>query len=595
MGHPVDWFVRVRAVPNAAAQTKVRRKQRDLVGQVEQYDAEVSGAPPQLMDAIDAISEERSVLGSNPTEAELHTTVLFSLAAETLAELEDAANTLVATFEPEEYGQAPPTGGQARRMRTMLPGTAAAVVCRDYTQFMLSRDLAAGAPYCSTEVGDPTGLLLGVSLDSGTDTPVLFDPAYGPTVNESPSLAAVGRLGSGKSYFLKRLCMDTVARGGQVVTIDRSRRGEYVAFGEDIPGTSQVVRLDAGSDIRLDPLRSFSGDEAVTVTLGFLSLLGGCSAHSEEGAALAEAVDMVVERPGAGVNDVLAELERMGEDQRRPDPAARSLARRLAHYRRSALGQLAFGDGEPVSLDADFIVFWAPNLTLPDRETLANGSHTLLPEQVFGQALLYLVAAVGRRVVFQDPSRFAAALYDEAWAILASSHGQSLLVEGVRDGRKHNGAMWLASQHPNDLAEGELADLLGACFVFDQSTRAVPAALELLGVPDHDEAAETLEAGLDTGQCLYRDVRGRLGAIQVLPPALRRYVSALDTTPGGPVAGVGSRSESQAEVPQATVVVRELPAGSPAPDTGEDRGDSRVLPAPSRRRNRLASALSEET
>ena len=80
----------------------------------------------------------------------------------------------------------------------------------------------------------------------------------------------------------------------------------------------------------------------------------------------------------------------------------------------------------------------------------------MLPEQVLGQALLYLVAAVGRRVVFSDPRRFAAALYDEAWALLASPHGQNLLIEGVRDGRKHNGAIWLASQHPNDFAISEL-------------------------------------------------------------------------------------------------------------------------------------------
>ena len=44
------------------------------------------------------------------------------------------------------------------------------------------------------------------------------------------SLAAVGALGSGKSYFLKRLCWDTIARGGQVVTVDRTSRGEYAAF-----------------------------------------------------------------------------------------------------------------------------------------------------------------------------------------------------------------------------------------------------------------------------------------------------------------------------------------------------------------------------
>ena len=349
----------------------------------------------------------------------------------------------------------------------------------------------------------------------------------------SPSLAAVGRLGSGKSFFLKRLCWDTIARGGQVVTIDRTRSGEYVRFASSLPGRVQVVRLDADADVCLDPMRTFDGDERSAVTLGFLSLLAGCSPHSDEGAALAEAVDAVVGRPHAQLGDVIDELQRMGENAREPDPAARGLVRRLAHYRRVPAGQLAFGEGDPVSLDADFIVFWAPNLALPDREMLESEhrSKMMLPEQVLGQALLYLVAAVGRHVVFHDPRRFAAALYDEAWALLASPYGQSLVIEGVRDGRKHNGAIWLASQHPNDFAVSELVDLLGSRFVFRQARQAIPAALNFLGAAQSTDAAQTLEKGLGNGQCLYRDVRERVGLIQITPPFLPGLAEAFETAP----------------------------------------------------------------
>ncbi|HEX6570208.1 MAG TPA: ATP-binding protein [Acidimicrobiales bacterium] len=571
VGFPVDWCVRVRAVRNVDAQAKVRRKHRDLVGQVDEYDGEVTGAPPQLAEAIQAIDDERAELGANPMEPELQVTILMSVAAPTLSELEDKSGALSALFEPQEYGLGRPTGGQAALLRSMLPGTAAAPVCHDYTQFMLSRDLAAGSPYCGPEVGDPSGLLLGVSLDGGTGTPVLFDPAYGPKANASPSLAAVGRLGSGKSYFLKRLCWDTVARGGQVVTIDRTRSGEYVRFAESVPARIQVVRLEAGADVCLDPLRSFEGSERSTVTLGFLSLLAGCSPHSDEGTALAEAVDAVAALPGAGLSDVVDELARMGDSLDHPDPAARALARRLAHYRRSATGRLAFGDGRALSLDADFIVFWAPNLALPDREMLESEyrSRMMLPEQVLGQALLYLVAAVGRRVVFSDPTRFAAALYDEAWALLASPYGQNLLIEGVRDGRKHNGAIWLASQHPNDFAISELADLLGSRFVFRQARQAIPAALRFLGAADSVDAAATLEHGLGNGQCLYRDVRERIGLIQVLPPVLTDVEPAFETAPAAarPAVDGGRPAVAAADLLTAAAAPDDAPEiGPPEPD-----------------------------
>jgi hypothetical protein len=586
VGFPIDWCVRVRSVANAESQMKVRRQHRQLIGQVDEYDGEMTGAPPSLAEAIAAVDGQRSKLAANPSEPELQATMLFSVAADDLAQLEDRAEAITALFEPHDYGVFRPTGGQVPLLRSMLPGATAAPVCRDYTQFLLPGDLAAGAPFCGPEVGDPSGLLLGVALDGGGGAPVLMDPTYGPRVGRTASLAAVGALGSGKSFFLKRLCWDTIARGGQIVTIDRTAIGEYVAFADVVPGRAQVVRLANDTDVCLDPLRTFAGDDRITITLGFLSLLAGCSAHSDEGAALSEAVHAVAESPSARLGEVVDELDRMSTDPDRPDDAARSLARRLSHYRKLGIGRLAFGDGEPVSLDADCIVFWAPNMALPDRDTLVHEhlARQMLPEEILGHALLYLVAAVGRKVVFQDPARFGAALYDEAWALLASPHGQRLLLEGIRDGRKHNGAIWLASQHPNDLGSGELVDLVGSRFVFRQSTGAVPPALEFLEATGSSEAAHVLAHGLGTGQCLYRDVRDRVGLIQVLEPVLDQLRAAFDTTPhndgngrdSGP--GRSRRLDTRSRV-TAEPEIEPLPPVDPAPPVGPVPAEIEPVPA----------------
>jgi hypothetical protein len=563
---PVDWAVRVRALPNPVAQSKLRRKHRDLVGQEDEYGGEVAGAPPQLAAAIGAIAQERAELAANPTDPELQVSILLSIAAPTLGVLEERAAAVAAMFEPQEYGVARPTGGQLALIRSMLPGTAAAAVCRDYTQFLLPRDLAAGAPFCGPDVGDPHGLLLGLSLATGSPAPVLFDPAYGPQVNKSPSLGACGQLGAGKSFLFKRLAWDTVARGGQVMTIDRTAIGEYVRFARSVPGRTQVVRLDADADVCVDPLVCFGGEDRVTVSLGFLSLLAGCPAQSEEGAALAEAVEAVAARPGACLGDVVDELAAMGRPPGAADPVARALARRLAPYRRRGVGRLAFGSGHPVALDADLIVFWAPHLALPDRDTLASEhrSRLMLPEEVLGHALLYLVAAIGRQVVFRDPARFGAALYDEAWALLGSPHGLKLLIEGVRDGRKHNGAIWLASQHPNDFAIGELEDLLGARFVFAQAHAAIGSALRFLGAKGSTDADATLQAGLAEGQCLYRDVRGRVGLVQITAPVLPELRAGFGTTPG-----------AHADTPGTQNVAVEPPAAVATPRTGSADGAAR--------------------
>ena len=528
MGFPVDWCIRIRSVPNNLAQPKLRRQHRELIGQFDEYDGEIAGAPPELGDAVAGIEEMRAELAAAPSEPELWATLLFSIAAPNLQVLEDCASALTAHLEPHEFGAGRPTGGQIALTRAFLPGSSAPSVADDYRQYLLARDLAGTGPCTASEVGDPHGLLIGTSTDTGVPAPVLFDAPFGPTVGATASIGVCGSLGSGKSFFLKRLCWDTVARGGQIVTIDRTAMGEYVKFAATVPGRVQVVELGPETDVCLDPLVSFTGDERPAIAIGFLSLLAGCATQSEEGACLADAVHRVADDAGR-LGDVVDLLDSSGNE----DPVARSLARRLAHYRRIGVASLAFGSGSRVDLDADLIVFWAPQLSLPDRDTLVTEhlARQMLPEQIVGSALLYLVAALGRRVVFSDPSRFGAALYDEAWALLASPHGQRLLREGIRDGRKHNGAVWLASQHPDDLGAGDLVDLLGSRFVFRHAVGAVPAALRLLGCDDTSEAGDVISE-LGTGECLFRDVRSRIGRIQVGRPALERLDEAFDTTPG---------------------------------------------------------------
>jgi hypothetical protein len=249
---------------------------------------------------------------------------------------------------------------------------------------------------------------------------------------------------------------------------------------------------------------------------------------------------------------------------------------------------------EAVDRDADLVVFWAPHLALPDRDTLTSEhlARQMLPEQIIGNALLYLVAALGREVIFSDPGRFGAALYDEAWALLGSPHGQRLLLEGVRDGRKHNGAVWLASQHPADLGHGELVDLLGPRFVFRQAPGAVDASLRVLGA-DHTSDAADVIAGLGTGECLYRDARGRIGRLQVTPPVLDHVAATFDTTPT-------TTHGEPAHVPDQAVAAADGIADQPdpAPWAGMDRpvGESvdvdAVNAARARARRRRATPVS---
>lgn len=532
---PVDWAARVRAVANEEARAGARKQARQLSGQAEQYEGEPAGAPPSLHRARQATQQQRCELENNPAAPELETTVVFSVAAGTPDELQRRAGELKAMYEGHDYLLVRPTGDQLALWRAMLPGGSAPRVCRDYHQWMLPDGLASGMPVATASVGDPSGLLVGYVRGGGADEPVLFDPAYGPKVNKSGSLGAFGALGSGKSYLLKRMSYGLLARGGRVVVLDRTASGEYAACAEAMPGSSQVVELSADAEVCLDPLQAF-GSQRLRYTDGFLTLLCGTSPTDLEGATLGEAARRVAEA-GGRLSDVVDELAGMDPGEH---PEGRDLARKLDNIAASDLAQLAFGGGDPVRLAADYIVLWTPGLQLPDREVLLNEhlARQMTPEQLFSQACLYLVAAAARTVTFAEPDRLAVALFDEAWSLTSSMEGQQLLKETARDGRKHNAAAWLSSQHPADVGSDELAALLGNRLILRQASQAVTAALDFLGLPDSEaNREEILELGSRaTHEAIFRDVRGRIATVELLPALADGLHETIDTTPGQPAA-----------------------------------------------------------
>ncbi|MGI9018773.1 MAG: ATP-binding protein [Euzebya sp.] len=522
----VDWFARVRAVPNLDAQARARRQKRQLTAQYAEYEGEPAGPPRTLATALEGVDDEQAALAANPGDPELQVSIGFSVHGGTPGEVDARAAQLSDLLEPWGYGLHRPTGGQVALYSGALPGSGTPSVCADYVQYLLPRDLAAGAPVAGQDVGDPRGIPVGMNVFGGQPEAVLIDPAYGPATNRSGSLGVFGALGSGKSYFIKRLLLGVVARGGQVVTLDRTASGEYVRLAPVVAGRATVVRLDQTAQVGLDPLRVFEGEQGIRVALGFLTLLTRTTASDVDGAVLAQAVRTVA-AAGGGLPQV---LEVLAADD---EPEAHGLRRKLASYAGHPLANLVFGEAPPLQLDADYICFHAPGLSLPDRDSLIHEhlARQLLPEQVFAQALLYLVAAVSRVLTFADATRFGATLVDEAWALTASPQGRQLLLDSIRDGRKHNAAVWLLSQHPDDLSDDALSHLLGMRILFRQSRGAAPAALRFMGLDPVDELIQLVSTDLQTGQCLLRDVADRVGLVQVMAAGEAAVRDALDTTP----------------------------------------------------------------
>jgi hypothetical protein len=327
--------------------------------------------------------------------------------------------------------------------------------------------------------------------------------------------------------------------GGQVVAIDRTEHGEYARLAEVATGTSQVVKISADAEVCLDPFQVFDTDELrLRYGVGFITLLTATPPGSTAGTHCYRSAQNTLERAAqsgspARLRDVIDDLEASG------GPGG-EVADKLRALSEISYGRLVFADlGPPVDLGADYVCFHVPGLRLPRRGVSRDDQ---LPEELLGQAILYLVAAFSRRVLFRHTDRFAALLLDEAHALTASAQGHALVMDLIRDGRKHFAAVWAFSQLATDLTgEADTDDidaLLGYRVVFRQSAQTAVDALRFLGSDGRDDNVETITT-LGTGECLMRDPTGRLGLIRIAVPDDAAVADAFSTTPGASQVTVG--------------------------------------------------------
>ena len=537
---PWDWIMDVTVTPRAVATARVRNQDRQLAGQWAQYEGDPAGAPPELALAVEQVKQQRDELAARTDSDEYGVTVLFTSsvgvggdAATAVQTLRDRTHRLEARAAAVGMTVATPTGDQVAARRVWLPRKQTSRVLKDYAQVLLSDGLAGLGPLLQSRLGDPQGAVLGVHDERGWLEPVLFDPTIGPRARtigaqpRSPSIGVVGKLGTGKSVFLKRVLWTTLAMGGQCVVVDRSSPdvAEYVTFARAVAQVAPdltVEVIDVTGGVSLDPLRTI-GDRRVAAdtAVRLLSYVADLDARSPVGTQLGRTAARCHGKP-------MLELinEAANTDTTTPKTVWDSLRNLTEHLAQNTVaGALFDPDRRPVNLTADLVVLHAPGLALPDTpDTAADVAATAV---VLGTLL------VGQASTFSAP-RFSGLLLDEAWSLLKDPRAQAIIEETLRDGRKHNAGVWIGTQSANDFDAVALRELLGQVALFGvASVEAATAAANLAGA-DPDMAAPLLMS-LPTGTMLWQDIYGRLGVVDVLLPSDPRAAAAIDTTPAGPL------------------------------------------------------------
>ncbi|WP_405720596.1 ATP-binding protein [Streptomyces sp. NBC_00046] len=166
---------------------------------------------------------------------------------------------------------------------------------------------------------------------------------------------------------------------------------------------------------------------------------------------------------------------------------------------------------------------------------------------------MYLIAALSRKVAYADLDEFALVVWDECWWLTSSPEGLALALELVKDGRKHNAGALFGGHDEDDIGPADnengqiLRGLIPRKFVFRHTdTNLARRALRFLGCnPDDEDLIALVTTGLSpngpelsdeeraarAGECLHRDLTGRIGAMQVTLPADEQAVAHIHSQP----------------------------------------------------------------
>ncbi len=527
---PVEVSLRWATQPYEQVLAAVRRKRLEIGDQDEHTRRAGEEVPIALLMAQDQVAQLEHDLKERRFPTAL-VSVSTAVSGQDVRELQERVRHVQSHFNSFQIGLEVPAGDQLKAFVEHLPGAPRQM--RDYIHRVPPEVVAASMFLGTHALGDQTGPYVGRT--GMLRRPVYMDPALPPQLNRSASMAFLGSLGGGKSFAANLLTyLAVVFSGAQALVLDpKGERGHWPQDLPELEGHLRVITLgpqDANSG-RLDPFILARGldeeglRETGNLAVSLLSFLGNIATGDPRFLALMAAVEAVAQQPSPALGRVVDRLEAMGAH----DPAVADLAQYYRALSQRAYANLIFGQGHEQGLDLNhrLNVLQLQQLVMPPAGK-PRQEYSL--EELLSVALMHAVTAFATQFTRRDRGTFKIVLLDEAWALLASSQGRTLVSHLLRTGRALNNAVYLVSQNVADLLDETLRNNVGMKLIFrSQDQGEVERALAFLSLEADAENVAALR-GLETGQALMQDLEGRVGVL-TLDSVFPHLLQAFDTRP----------------------------------------------------------------
>ena len=456
---------------------------------------------------------------------------VIRVAADTLEELKRRCDEVKDFYDDLNVKLVRPFGDMLGLHGEFIPSSKRYI--NDYIQYVTS-DFLAGLGFGATQqLGETDGIYIGYNLDTGKNVylkPSLAAQGVKGSVTNALAAAFLGSLGGGKSFCNNLIIYYAVLFGGKAVIVDpKSERGNWQETLPDIAQEIKIVNLTSEDKNRglLDPYVIMKRTkDAESLAIDILTFLTGISSRDgEKFPVLRRAIRSVTQSKKRGLLRVIDELRKDGS------PVAENIADHIESMTDYDFAHLLFSDGDveqSISLDRQLNIIQVADLVLPDKDTKFEEYTTM---ELLSVAMLIVISTFALDFIHSDRSIFKMVDLDEAWTFLQVAQGKALSNKLIRAGRSMNAAVYFVTQNSGDVDDEKMKNNIGLKFAFRSTDiKEIKNTLEFFGVDKEDEGNQKRLRDLENGQCLFQDLYGRVGVIQI-HPVFSDLFHAFDTRP----------------------------------------------------------------
>lgn len=527
---PVSTSMNVEIVTNKKALTTVRNKKKELKDLDNHAWESNNETGSNVMDALDSVNELETSLDQSK-ESMYKLSYVIRVAADSLEELKRRCDEVKDFYDDLNVKLVRPFGDMLGLHGEFIPASRRYI--NDYIQYVTS-DFLAGLGFGATQqLGETDGIYIGYNLDTGKN--VYLKPSFAAqgvkgSVTNALAAAFLGSLGGGKSFCNNLIIYYAVLFGGKAVIVDpKSERGNWQETLPDIAHEIKIVNLTSEDKNKglLDPYVIMRRKkDAESLAIDILTFLTGISSRDgEKFPVLRRAIRSVTQSRQRGLLRVIEELRKDGSS------VAENIADHIESMTDYDFAHLLFSDGnveQSISLDRQLNIIQVADLVLPDKDTRFEEYTTM---ELLSVAMLIVISTFALDFIHSDRGIFKMVDLDEAWTFLQVAQGKVLSNKLIRAGRSMNAAVYFVTQNSGDVDDEKMKNNIGLKFAFRSTDiKEIKNTLEFFGVDKEDEGNQKRLRDLENGQCLFQDLYGRVGVIQI-HPVFADLFAAFDTRP----------------------------------------------------------------